>query len=218
MSNTKRDNGGGGRSCPRCIRDPARVRNWLDESGPGPSEVSRNSRIRWGNSATRFPTRSRSPSRRLVPISDKDFFHWPTQPTTCTFNLRTEYAVFKIDSRMASGLGDRPPGVEVYFSKLFDMNWKALEGFLVEFKAVGYRLKTGLCKILRDDIVLFEHSEHTLYDGNPKPDQQIPYHDCKFNPDHLLVNNSIFKSWREKSTIHIFLLVVPSPEQACLSG
>jgi hypothetical protein len=96
--------------------------------------------------------------------------------------------------------------VEKYFSGLFDMDWRALEDFLVEFKIVGYTLKKELCKIHRDDIVLPGNTDYTLYDGNPRPDQQSPYHDCKPNPDHLLVNNSSFRAWQEESTINIFLL------------
>jgi hypothetical protein len=214
MSNTNLGNGEGGCSCTRFIRDPARVRNWLNESGPSPSEVPRNSRIRWDNS----PTRSGSPSppRRLVPISNKDFSHWPTARA---FTLRAEFAAFKNDGRKVSGLRDRisiPSSVEKCFSELFDKKW-TLEGFLEYFKIVGYNLKEALCNIHRRT-VLFGHPDYTLYDGNPKPDQQSPYHECKFNPDHLLVNSSSFKAWREESTRNIFSLMVPSSEQTYLSG
>jgi hypothetical protein len=104
---------------------------------------------------------------------------------------------------MTSGLGDQisiPSSVERYFSEIFDKDSRALEGFLRDFKTVGYKLKEELCNIHRRT-VLFGHSDYTLYDGNPKPDQQSPYQDCKFNPDHLLVKNSSFKAWRDESTI-----------------
>jgi hypothetical protein len=202
MSNTNLHNGEGPSSGPRCIRNPVRVENWLNESGPGPSEVGplprnlpqtpRSSRIRRGN--WRRPTRSGPPSRILVPISDKDFSH---VPTAHVFTLRSEYAAFKNDFCMPSRLGDKisiPSSVEKYFSEIFDKDSRALEDFLRDSKTVGYMLKEELCNIHRRT-VLFGHPDYTLYDGDPKPDQQSPYHDCKFNPDHLLVNNSSFKAW-----------------------
>jgi hypothetical protein len=225
MYDASLDSREGGCSCPRCIRDPARVENWLNESGPSPSEVGplprnltqtpRNSRIQCGN--CQRPTRSGPPSRSLVPISEKDFSH---VPTAHAFTLRAEYEVFKNDCRMASGPRDQisiPSPVEKYFSEIFDEDSRALEDFLRDFKTVGYRLKEELCNIHRGT-VLFGHPDYTLYDGNPKPDQQSPYHDCKFNPDHLLVNNSSFEAWRDESTINIVSLMVPSPEQTYLSG
>jgi hypothetical protein len=151
-----------------------------------------------------------------VPISDKDFSYVLTAHTA---TLRSEYAVFKNDCRMASGLGDQISilsSVESIFSEIFDKDSRALEDFLKDSKTVGHRLKGELCNIHRRT-VLFGHPDYTLYDGNPKPDQQSPYHDCKFNPDHLLVNSG-FKAWRDESTINIFSLMAPGPEQTYLSG
>lgn len=195
MDDASRDSHEGACPCPRCIRDLARVENWLNESGPGPPEVPRNSTIRWGTS----PTRSSPPSRSLVPVSDKDSSH---VPTAHAFTLRAEFAAFKNDCRKASRLGDRtsiPSSVEKCFSELFDKKGN-LEDFLEYFKIVGYNLKEALCKIHRRT----GHPNYTLYEGNPEPDQQSLYHHCEFNSDHLLVNNSGFKASGGEYQKHIF--------------